>query len=243
MARTIPASRPPFRHVMQHSAAVTAVSRWLAEEAQSIVSMKPPIVAPMPVATELFTVAPHIARTRRLLFVGRLMPQKGIDLLIDALAQLPPDICLDIVGDGPDRTVLEARALSLDVTTRVLFHGAVKQYDLPAFYQGALALVVPSAEEGLGLVAVEAQLCETPVVAFDSGGLPDVIQHERTGILVRERSAGALAAAISSLLERDDRGVTLGAAGRLHALATFAPESVAKRYAEIYRNVIGRSAT
>jgi glycosyltransferase involved in cell wall biosynthesis len=243
MARTIPASRPPFRHVMQHSAAVTAVSRWLAEEAQSIVSMKPPIVAPMPVATELFSATPHIARTRRLLFVGRLMPQKGIDLLIDALAQLSPDISLDVVGDGPDRAALEARASSAAVSTRVSFHGAVKQYDLPAFYQRALALVVPSALEGLGLVAVEAQLCETPVVAFDSGGLPDVIQHERTGILVRERSAGALAAAIATLLARDDLGATLGAAGRLHALATFAPESVAKRYAEIYRNVIGRSAT
>jgi glycosyltransferase involved in cell wall biosynthesis len=242
MARNIPASRPVFRHVLKHSAAVTAVSRWLAQETQSIVSVPAPIVAPMPVATELFDITTTLPRTRRLLFVGRLMPQKGIELLLGALAQLPSDVGLDVVGDGPDRGAMEALATSLGVADRVQWHGAVKQHALPAFYQRALALVVPSAEEGLGLVAVEAQLSETPVVAFDSGGLPDVIQHDRTGVLVRERSADALGAGIRAVLARDDAGASLGAAGRLHALATFAPESVAKRYAELYRSVIGRGA-
>ena len=243
MARNISVSRPAFRHVMQHSAAVTAVSRWLAAEAQSVVSMQPPIVAPMPVATDLFEPAARGTRQRRLLFVGRLMPQKGIDLLIEALSQLPNDIGLDVVGDGPDRSALAARTASLGLNHRVTFHGAVKQPALAVFYQRALALVVPSSQEGLGLVAVEAQLCETPVVAFDSGGLPDVVQHDRTGILVRDRSAAALAAAIRSMLERDDLGAALGAAGRLHALATFAPESVARKYADVYRSVIGSGAT
>ena len=84
-------------------------------------------------------------------------------------------------------------------------------------------------------------MCETPVVAFHSGGLPDIIQHDRTGVLVNDVDAGAMAAALVSLLERDDRGAALGAAGRLHALATFAPESVARRYADIYRSVIASS--
>jgi glycosyltransferase involved in cell wall biosynthesis len=109
------------------------------------------------------------------------------------------------------------------------------------FYRSAAALVVPSVGEGLGLVAVEAQLCETPVIAFDSGGLPDVVQHDRTGVLVNTVDAGALAAALVSLLSRDDRGASLGAAGRLHAIATFAPESVARRYADTYRLAIARS--
>ncbi|MEO7455787.1 MAG: glycosyltransferase [Gemmatimonadaceae bacterium] len=242
MARNIPMSRPAFRHVMQQSAAVTAVSRWLSDEARAIVSMKPPIVAPMPVRTELFS-PDGSPRAKRLLFVGRLMAQKGIELLLDALAALPADVGLDIVGDGPDRAALEARASTLGIASRVRFHGVVKQFELPAFYRHAAALVVPSSEEGLGLVAVEAQLCETPVVAFDSGGLPDVIQHERTGILVKERDAGALGAAIGALLARDDHGVSMGAAGRLTALSTFAPESVARRYADIYRDVLGRSTT
>jgi glycosyltransferase involved in cell wall biosynthesis len=219
------------------------VSRWLAEETQAIVSIRPPIVAPMPVATELFAPGENVTRSRRLLFVGRLMPQKGIDLLMESLSRLPNDVGLDVVGDGPDRAALDMSARDLGVSSRVTFHGAVKQFALTAFYQRALALVVPSSEEGLGLVAVEAQLCETPVVAFDSGGLPDVVQHERTGLLVKERTVDALSAALRTLLERNDRGADLGAAGRLHALATFAPESVARRYADLYRTVVGRSAT
>ncbi len=243
MARSISASRPVFRHVLKHSSAVTAVSRWLAHETQSIVSVPPPIVAPMPVATELFDVRTSAPRTRRLLFVGRLMEQKGIDLLLGALGQLPADVGLDVVGDGPDRAALQTLAATLGVAARVQWHGAVKQHALPALYQRALALVVPSSEEGLGLVAVEAQLSETPVIAFNSGGLPDVIQHDRTGVLVQERTADALAAGLQALLAREDAGASMGAAGRLHALATFAPESAARRYADIYRSVIGRSAS
>ena len=243
MARNISVSRPAFRHVMQQSAAVTAVSRWLAAEAQSIVSIRPPLVAPMPVATELFEPSTENDRGRRLLFVGRLMPQKGIELLMQALALLPADVGLDVVGDGPDRRAMEALGHTLNVAERVTFHGAVKQPVLASHYRRACALVVPSSEEGLGLVAVEAQLCETPVIAFDSGGLPDVVQHDRTGVLVKERTAEALAAAIRGVLDRGDRGAALGQAGRLHALATFAPESVARRYADIYRSVVGSSAT
>jgi glycosyltransferase involved in cell wall biosynthesis len=102
---------------------------------------------------------------------------------------------------------------------------------------------VPSVDEGLGLTAVEALLCETPVVAFDSGGLRDVIQHEKTGLLVRPGDRAALAKTLDDLLARDGYGAQLGKAGRLYALSAFAPESAARRYAEIYRQVIGGNAS
>ena len=241
LARAVAFARPGFRHVMQHSAAVTAVSRWLAAEAQEIVSAPAPVVAPMPVAAELFT--PGGSReSKRLLFVGKLNQQKGIEVLLHALSRIPDrSIGLDIVGDGMDREKLQELARALELGDRVTWHGTVPQHALAEYYRRATALVVPSVGEGLGLVAVEAQLCETPVVAFQSGGLPDIVQHDRTGILVPEVDAGALAAALVSLLERDDRGTSLGAAGRLHALATFAPESVARRYADIYRTAIAAS--
>ena len=242
MARAIPASVPAFRYVLRRSAVVSVVSHWLAEETQAVAGMLP-IVAPMPVATELFTVATTRVRARRLLFVGRLMPQKGVEVLLDALTRLPVDIGLDIVGDGPDRASLEARAATLGVTSRVAWHGAVKQPELPPLYQRAAILVVPSSEEGLGLVAVEAQLCQTPVVAFASGGLPDVVQDGVTGLLVHERGSEALAAAILNILERDDRGAALGQAGRARALVRFSPESVARTYAGIYRAALGPRAS
>ena len=241
LARSVAFARPGFRHVMHRSAVVTAVSRWLAEEARQIVSAPAPIVAPMPVATELFT--PGGKRSRdRILFVGRLNKQKGIELLLHAVSRIPDrSVALDVVGDGEDRAELESLATALGIADRVRWHGVLPQSKLTEFYRSAAALVVPSVGEGLGLVAVEAQLCETPVVAFESGGLPDVVQHDRTGILVPEIDAGALAAAIVSLLERDDHGASLGAAGRIHAVATFAPESVARRYADIYRSAIASS--
>lgn len=241
LARSVAFSRPAFRHVMHNSAAVTAVSRYLANEAMQVVSAPEPIVAPMPVAVELFS--PNGKRQeKRLLFVGRLNKQKGIEVLLHALSRIPDEsVTLDVVGDGDDRETLLELAGALGIADRVRWHHAVPQPKLAAFYQAAAALVVPSVNEGLGLVAVEAQLCETPVVAFDSGGLPDVIQHDRTGILVSDIDAAGLAAALISLLERDDRGASLGAAGRLHALATFAPESVARRYADTYRAAIARS--
>jgi glycosyltransferase involved in cell wall biosynthesis len=241
LARTVAFSRPAFRHVMHNSTVVTAVSRWLSGEAQQVVSAPAPVVAPMPVAAELFS--PGGPRERdRLLFVGRLNRQKGIELLLHALSRIPNQAMhLDVVGDGEDRDKLEQLALALGVGERVRWHGTLPQDKLAEFYRRAAALVVPSVGEGLGLVAVEAQLCETPVVAFDSGGIPDVVQHDRTGVLVGNIDAAALAAALVSLVERDDRGAALGAAGRLHALATFAPESVARRYADIYRSAFSRS--
>lgn len=241
LAQTVAFSRPAFRHVMHHSAVVTAVSRWLSAEAQEVVSAPAPLVAPMPVATDLFSPGGE-RHTDRFLFVGRLNKQKGIELLLHALSRVPDrSVQLDVVGDGEDRDTLIDLARALDLGDRVRWHGALPQPRLADFYRAATALVVPSVSEGLGLVAVEAQLCETPVIAFESGGLPDVVQHDRTGILVQTIDAGALAAALASLLERDDRGASLGAAGRLHALATFAPESVARRYADVYRSAIAGS--
>ena len=101
---------------------------------------------------------------------------------------------------------------------------------------------MPSIDEGLGLVAVEAQLCETPVVAFASGGLIDVVEHGVTGMLVEQRDPAALAAAVAAVLARPDRGATLGRAGRERALSQFDPAVAARRYVDIYRTALGHAS-
>ena len=242
LARTVGVAKPLFGHVLKHSAAVTTVSRWLQEETESLAPGNDPIVAPMPVATGMFS--PNGARDRsRLLFVGRLTGQKGIEQLLQALGTMKLRAELDVVGDGPNRGALERLAGELGISDRVRWHGQLSQPELPAMYRGAAAVVVPSVDEGLGLVAVEALLCEAPVVAFDSGGLRDVIQHEKTGLLVAPGDRAALAGALDDLLARDGRGADLGKAGRIYALSTFAPESAARRYADIYRQVLGGIAS
>ena len=99
--------------------------------------------------------------------------------------------------------------------------------------------MVPSVDEGLGLVAAEALLCETPVVAFRSGGLTDVIQDERTGLLVTPNDPVELARALDRVLEFPAAAADLGKAGRIYAISAFAPESAARQYAGIYQRVLG----
>jgi glycosyltransferase involved in cell wall biosynthesis len=242
LARSVGVAKPLFSHVLKHSAAVTTVSSWLKEETEALIPGVHPTVAPMPVDTARFV--PGGARdAKRLLFVGRLTVQKGLEHLLHALAAMKTQASLDIVGDGPSRSSLEDLAQQLGVAPRIRWYGQLSHADLPQLYQRATAVVVPSIDEGLGLVAVEALLCETPVVAFDSGGLRDVIQHDRTGLLVKAGDRAALAGTLDDLLTRDGRGADLGRAGRLYALSAFAPESVARRYAGIYRQVLDANAS
>ena len=232
-------ARSLLRRILANSSAVTTVSSWLASQVKTMAPDSDPIVSPMPVATHLFT--PGGPRhERRLLFVGRLNTQKGIALLLDALAAMNARAELDVIGDGTDREALLAQAERLGISSRVHWHGAMPQPQLLDFYRAATALVVPSREEGFGLVAVEAQLCETPVVAFASGGLSDTIEDGTTGYLVPPGDAATLARTLDDVLSAPARA-EIGRAGRQSALARFAPESVARRYRKLYDSVLNGS--
>jgi glycosyltransferase involved in cell wall biosynthesis len=193
----------------------------------------------MPVATEKF--APHGSReVSRFLFAGRLNRQKGLDHLLRAFAAMKQLAMLDVVGEGNDASDFKLLASQLGVSDRVTWHGQLAQPDLVKLYQSATAVVVPSVDEGLGLVAAEALLCETPVIAFRSGGLTDVIDHERTGILVSPGVTAELAAALDEILESPAHARALAAAGRQHVLEAFSPESAAANYVDIYRQALGK---
>ncbi|HEX4935617.1 MAG TPA: glycosyltransferase [Gemmatimonadaceae bacterium] len=237
LARAKALARPLFRRVMHRSRAVTTVSRWLAAEVREMVPDVTPYVAPMPVSTALFAPGGERA-TDRLLFVGRLNAQKGVAALLDAVARMRHRVALDIVGDGPDAPSLREQAAALGIGERLTWHGALPQDALPPLYQRASALVVPSIGEGLGLVAVEAQLCGAPVVAFESGGLVDAITHGETGLLVPPGDIDALARALDRLFDDPELRLALGRAGRVAALGDFAPEAAARRYATLYRSAL-----
>lgn len=234
LARDVRAVRPVFRSVMRRSAVVTTVSNWLAVQARLVSPGTPIEVAPMPVNTARF--APGKRRDpTRVLFVGRLTEQKGIQYLIRALPLMRRRVSLDVVGAGALRSSLEELAHQLEVADRVVFHGARPPSALLAFYQRTGAVVVPSVEEGLGLVAVEALLCGAPLIAAASGGLTDIVQHDVTGVLVPPADPSAIAGALDRL--HDDAGfaAALAERGRARALASFAPEEVALQYVELYR--------
>jgi glycosyltransferase involved in cell wall biosynthesis len=165
LAVNVPAARALFARVAAQAAAATAVSSWLCAHARDMAPALACEVAPMPVADDLFVAPPDDVPREGLLFVGRLTAQKGVDVLLHALSLLPGDETLSVIGDGPESDALRALATSLGVADRVRWMGALAQHDVAPRYAGARALVVPSREEGLGLVAVEA-----PAVRHAGGG-------------------------------------------------------------------------
>src|SRR5690606_14492491 len=133
------------------------------------------------------------------------------------------DVGCDIVGDGPDRDALLERAQTLGVTERLTWHGALPAGSLPPLYATALVTVMPSREEGLGLVAVESQLCETPVIAYDSGGLPDVVIPTQGGTLIPTGDTAALARAIDAMAAHPALAEQLGRDARTFLVDAFSP--------------------
>jgi glycosyltransferase involved in cell wall biosynthesis len=130
--------------------------------------------------------------------VGALLPRKGHDLAIAALAQLPGATLL-IAGDGPDRPRLERLAQEAGVADRVRLLGPQPHAALPALFAAADAMVLPTVSEGLANVWVEALACGTPVVTTDVGGAPEVIDRPEYGRLV-PRDPAAIAAAVNLIL-------------------------------------------
>jgi len=241
LAQDVPIAARLFRYVVRRSAVVTTVSRWLAQGTAALVPDVRPVVAPMPIKGDLFH--PGGARPpARLLFVGKLNEQKGIAHVLRALARMRCPATLDIVvGVGSMEDEARALAASLGIAERLRWHPLLPQAELADLYRSVTALVMPAVDEGFGLVAVEALLCETPVVAFASGGLTDIVVHEETGLLVPAGDGDALAAALDRLLALPDRGAALAQAGRRRALALFGPEAAARRYAELYRTALDRA--
>ncbi len=237
VARGGRAARRLFAHVVHRSSALTTVSHWLADETRRLITAARPVVAPMPVAATAFTLRSSNVR-ERLLFVGKLNEQKGIATLLHALAKMRHQPILEIVvGVGSDERPTRELAARLGIENRLRFLPLLEQAALAERYRSSTALVVPAIDEGLGMTAIESQLSGTPVVAFASGGLTDIVVDGRSGFLVPPGDVEALAAALDRLLDLPDQGSALGLAGRAHALEQFSPAPVARRYAGIYRSV------
>lgn len=241
LARRVKLVHPLFRRVMARSAAVTAVSSWLAGEARAMAPDAEIAVAPMPAETEVFTAERGEESERiagRFLFVGRLNAQKGIGDLLEALAWTPPHCTLDVVGDGEERDVMRTKAEQLGLSARVHWHGAMERPALATLYRRAIATVMPSRNEGLGLVAVESQLCGTPVIAYASGGLLDVVSGAHGGVLVPTGDTRALADAMSAHAAHPAVTEAQRDAARAAMLDRFSPAGVAAGYRARYHALL-----
>jgi D-inositol-3-phosphate glycosyltransferase len=175
------------------------------------------------------------------LYVGRLEPLKGIDILIDAMAQLErKDAQLLIVGGDeqaePEVARLKAAAIEAGVEHRIHFTGSVDQAELPYYYNAADVCVMPSYYESFGLVAVEAMACGTPVIASRVGGLATTVEDGETGYLIPWRCPEPFAERIDLILGNDELRRNLGKAAR-QAMQRFSWDRVTRELTAEYARV------
>jgi D-inositol-3-phosphate glycosyltransferase len=175
------------------------------------------------------------------LFVGRIEPLKGLDLLIKALGELDGPFTLLVVG-GDDRasgllSELRLEAGKLGIERQIVFVGAVQHDRLPLYYSAADVCVVPSYYESFGLVAVEAMACGTPVVASRVGGLTSTIRDGVTGYLIPWRCPEPFTERLETLLANSELRDNLGSAAR-KAAEDFGWERVADGIAALYNSLL-----
>lgn len=214
--------------------AVVANSEGLADLARS--SGRNILVIPNGVDAETFAPLGH-TRTQstetHLLHVGRLNKQKSLDTLLYALPRLHGGWRLSLVGDGPEAVPLYELAQSLGVADRVEFLGWRSRDELVALYNAADLFVFPSVDEGMPNAVLEAMSCGLPVVACAVNGCTELVQPDRTGLLVPPRNVEVLAEALQRLCDTPEERCGMGKAGRELAQTHFSWNATAAAYARL----------
>ncbi|WP_308169796.1 glycosyltransferase [Acrocarpospora catenulata] len=184
----------------------------------------------------------------RLLSIGRLVPRKGIETIIQALRYLPE---VELVVSGgpplarlhcdPDATRLRGEADWAGVADRVVFTGQVPRAEVPALMRSAAAVVTVPWYEPFGIVALEAMACGVPVIASDVGGQKDTVVNEVTGLLIGPRRPRALAQAVRRLLDDQDRSTAYGIAGADRARSRYGWDRIARETVTAYRGALAQT--
>jgi glycosyltransferase involved in cell wall biosynthesis len=170
-------------------------------------------------------------------YLGRLVEDKGLTLLVEALASLPEYCRLVLIGDGPMQQTLEAQARQLQIRDRITFQAAVPTYAVPTELQHMDVLVLPSLtrpnwKEQFGRVLAEAMACETPVIGSTSGEIPHVIGE--AGLVFTEGNAQELAMCVRRLLDDPGLYASLASRGRQRVLEQYTQEHIARQTYEVY---------
>ncbi len=173
-------------------------------------------------------------------YVGRLVEEKGVDVLLAALASLPGTWRACILGSGPQGQTLQDQARRLGLSGRVTFEGWIGSEGMPAYYRQLDVLVLPSRtrpnwKEQFGRVAVEAMACGVPVVGSDSGEIPHVLGD--AGLIFAEGDAAALAAHLVRLMQDSALWAELARRGRQRVLEHYTQKRVAAATYEVYRSI------
>ncbi|NIM50299.1 MAG: glycosyltransferase [Gemmatimonadales bacterium] len=238
-------ARTLARRVLRGAAAVTAVSSYLAERAAAIVGLDPQSIVVQPMPADLVQLSRTSVGGGGIVTVGRLVGQKRIDVVLEALARLRRqgrELCLTIIGDGPLREPLKEHAERLGIANATRFLGQVEPSGLSDAIGDADVFVFPAVGEGLGLAAAEALILGIPVVATrGGGGVVDIVPATGAGRIVAEGEPGQMAQAIAEVLnDPEARSLAVEAGRRLKQ--RLAPGRVAATFEDVYRRVSDQAA-
>jgi glycosyltransferase involved in cell wall biosynthesis len=227
------------RRVLQGCDRIIAVSQALAEAAGQI-GISPGSITVIPDGVDLSQFSPaQSEREPLLLYIGSLIKRKGVEYLIEALAaiaQRQPSLRLLIVGDGPERPTLERLVSDRCLTERVTFAGQQPSNQVRLWLQQAKLFVLPSVEEGLGVVLLEALACGVPIVASRVGGIPEAVTPE-VGLLVPPANPTLLGEAIIQLLSDEPRWQMMSQNARKRAEEFYDWRQIAAKLITIYRDL------
>lgn len=223
--------------------ALVVQTQSVAEWARNMRWNRRVLVVPNPVSQRLGDRSPELPElpSRFVLGMGRLVPQKGFDLLLEAFRYIrDPEVHLVIAGEGPERDRLLAQARSLGVTSRVHLTGHVR--DALAIMQRASVFALSSRFEGFPNVLLEAMSTGCAVVAFDcQSGPGEMIKHGEDGLLVPAESVSDLSAAIETLCSDEQMRLRVGHAASLSVRRFFLP-TICRRWRDLGFDVAGRAA-
>jgi glycosyltransferase involved in cell wall biosynthesis len=225
--------------VYRRAGYVTTVSSFLRDRLGENINLDPRKVRiiPMPVTPKTFSPTPLTNRsTKQILCVARFTPQKKLDVFLKACSLLRHkgiDFRAKIVGEGPLKEFLLEQIAHLGLENQVALVDTVPQGKLNLLYAESYVCVLPSVEEGFGLVLVEAQLCRRPVIGARSGGITDIIQDGISGLLVAAGDHQDLARAMERVLRDSQLALRLVEGGYQSALEKYSPQAVLKKYLEV----------
>ena len=260
------------RTAYQNADGVIAVSSAMAQDVQGLYSVPPERVRVIhngidpdefqprsnPAAMHMLGIDLH---KPIVLFVGRITRQKGIFHLVRAIEFLEPGMQVVLCAGSPDTpaiaeemAVLVAQAKERSAVDVVWVKEMVPKKELIALYTHAAVFVCPSVYEPFGIINLESMACETPVVASAVGGIPEIVTHGETGLLVPFEAEGygsaeprrpeefsrALAAAINTLMKSQERRDVMGKAARARVLEQFSWRRIAEQTLDFYRSLIGK---
>ncbi|MCD6184580.1 MAG: glycosyltransferase family 4 protein [Deltaproteobacteria bacterium] len=234
--------KPVNKYIWKKAKKVVALSRGLKTTALRTAPKQSFEVIPNGVETDLFKPSfkpgpckKHSARQLRLITVSRLINRKGIDHILEALAELnDKDVELLIVGTGSYENSLKKICSELKLDNVVTFYGYCPREQLFKLYNKADVFILPSLAESFGLVFAEAMACGLPVIGGRTGGVPDLVKEEN-GILVEPGNIAEIKDAVVKMKQGQKMRVCMGEANRKRVLEYYSWRKVAQKYYQIYQ--------